>query len=147
MNQKSDESYVIDLCDSILKRTARRQHRFEFLRGDPGKRGVSLQLPVDAYYDDLSLVVEYWERQHTEATAFMDKRMTCSGCDRREQRRRYDERKAKVLEERGIILLVLGHEMFACNSRKRLYRKTDEDIAVIRKQLQKIRAKTAVIKA
>ena len=36
MNEKSDESYVIGLCDSILNRTARRQHRFEFLRGDPG---------------------------------------------------------------------------------------------------------------
>lgn len=145
MNQKSDESYVIGLCDSILNRKAKRQQRFDFLRGDPGKRGVCVQLPVDAYYDDLSLVVEYWERQHTEVTPFMDKRMTCSGCDRREQRRRYDERKAKVLEERGITLLVLGNEMFACNSRKRLHRKTDEDIEVIRKQLRKIQAKTAVM--
>jgi hypothetical protein len=146
MNQKSDESYVIGLCDSIVSRKAKRQQRFDFLRGDPGKRGVGVQLPVDAYYDDLSLVVEYWERQHTEATPFMDKRMTCSGCDRREQRRQYDERKAKVLEERGITLLVLRHEMFACNSRKRLHRKTDEDTEVIRKQLQNIKAKTAVMK-
>lgn len=138
MNQKSDESYVIDLCDSILKRTARRQHRFEFLRGDPGKRGVCLQLPVDAYYDDLSLVIEYWERQHTEATPFMDKRMTCSGCDRGEQRRRYDQRKAKVLSEHGITLLVLQYQMFECDGRKRLRRKSDDDNEVIREQLQKI---------
>ena len=64
MNQKSDELYVIDLCDSVLNRKARRQQRFDFLRCDPGRSGVCVQLPVDAYYDDLSLVVEYWERQH-----------------------------------------------------------------------------------
>lgn len=146
MNQKSDESYVIDLCDSILNRKARRQQRFAFLRGDPCKSGVCVQLPVDAYYDDQSLVIEYWERQHTEATPFMDKRMTCSGCDRGEQRRRYDQRKARVLAEHGITLLVLGHEMFACDGRKRLRRKNDEDTAVIRKQLQRIKAETAVMK-
>lgn len=133
-----DESYVIELCDSILNRTAKRQHRFDFLLGDPGKRGLCVRLPVDPYYDDLSLVVEYWERQHTEATPFMDKRMTCSGLNRGKQRRRYDQRKARVLTEHGITLLVLEYKMFDCDARKRLRRKIDDDAAVIREQLQQI---------
>ena len=143
MNSQSDESYVVSLLDSILNRNAKRQHRFDFLRGDPGKRAVCTQLPVDAYYDDLSLVVEYWERQHTEATPFMDKRITCSGCDRGEQRRRYDQRKARVLRERGIKLLVLQYQMFECDARKRLRRKKDEDTAVICEQLQLIKREQA----
>jgi hypothetical protein len=122
MKPESDESYVIGLCDLVLNRTAQRQHRFPFLRGDPGKRGNCAKLPVDAYYPDLRLVVEYWESQHTESTPIMDKRMTCSGCDRGEQRRRYDQRKKEVLCEQGITLVVLEYQMFACNGRKRLRR-------------------------
>ena len=36
----SDESYVIDLCDEVLGEVALRQHRFSWLRGDPGAGGV-----------------------------------------------------------------------------------------------------------
>ena len=32
----SDESYMID-CDRVLNLRAKRQHRFDFLHGDPGK--------------------------------------------------------------------------------------------------------------
>jgi len=53
----SDESYVIDLCDEVLKLKAHRQHRFDFLKGDSGTR-----LPVDAYYPSLNLVIEFKER-------------------------------------------------------------------------------------
>ena len=49
---KSDESYVIDLCDEVLKQKAFRQHRFDFLKGDSGTK-----LPVDAYYSSLNLVI------------------------------------------------------------------------------------------
>jgi hypothetical protein len=75
-----DESYVIDLCDRVLNLKAKRQHRFDFLRGDSGRK-----LPVDAYYEisvDRKLVVEYREMQHSEPVAFFDKRLTCSGCNR-----------------------------------------------------------------
>ena len=43
---KRDESYVIDLCDLVLGLRAKRQHRFDFLRGDSGRSH-----PVDAYYE------------------------------------------------------------------------------------------------
>jgi hypothetical protein len=131
MTVESDESYVIGICDLVLDRTAQRQHRFHFLRGDPSKNGNCAKLPVDAYYPELSLVVEYWERQHTELTPIMDKRMTCSGCNRGEQRRRYDQRKKEVLREHEITLVVLGYEMFECNGQKRLRRNSVKDKAVI----------------
>lgn len=35
----SDESYVIDLCE-VLGERARRQHRFDWLLGDPGSAGA-----------------------------------------------------------------------------------------------------------
>lgn len=63
--QNSDEYYVIGLCNEVLGQTALQQHRFEFLRGDTGRK-----LPVDAYYEQLNLVVEYCETQHTEAAPF-----------------------------------------------------------------------------
>ena len=50
--QQSDESYIIDICDQLLEQKAKRQHRFEFLRGDPGRNGRTARLPVDAYYED-----------------------------------------------------------------------------------------------
>ena len=54
---KSDEAWIIDICDRILGIKALRQHRFPFLLGDPGRAGRRVQLPVDAYYPDLNLVV------------------------------------------------------------------------------------------
>lgn len=41
----TNESYVIDLCDNVLGKTAMWQHWFDFLEGDTG-----LKLPVYAYY-------------------------------------------------------------------------------------------------
>ena len=84
--KNSDEHYVIDLCDEILGLKASRQHTFDFLRGDgePGRK-----LPVDAYYPNLKLVVEYKERQHTESVAFFNKKTTVSGVSHDEQRRIY----------------------------------------------------------
>jgi hypothetical protein len=74
----SDESYVIDLCDEVLKLKALRQHRFEFLKGDSGTK-----LPVDAWYPTLNVVVEFKEKQHTEEVKFFDRRQTVSGIGQR----------------------------------------------------------------
>jgi hypothetical protein len=91
----SDEAYVIDLCNEILGERARRQHCFDWLLGDPGTSGGRLRLPVDAYYRDHGLIVEYQERQHDEPVAHFDKpdRMTASGVHRGEQRKLYDRRR------------------------------------------------------
>lgn len=121
----SDESYVIDLCDEVLGRTALRQHRFPFLTGDSGVR-----LPVDAYYPDLNLVVEYHERQHTESVALFDRRITVSGVSRGEQRRIYDERRAEVLPRHGIRLVIISYTDFGIS--KRLRRNRLFDIQVVK---------------
>jgi hypothetical protein len=119
----SDETFVIDLCDKALGTVALRQHRFDFLRGDagPGKQGM--RLPVDAYYPELLLVVEYRERQHTEAISIMDRRMTISGVDRGTQRAIYDQRRRDVLSQRGIDLVELSYTDFAHDKNERLCRR------------------------
>lgn len=116
-----DEAYIIDTCDRVLDRKASRQHRFAVLLGDTRTR-----LPVDAYYEDLALAVEYRERQHLEPVALWDKKPTASGIPRGRQRALYDERRRKVLPQHGIMLVEFSHSDFKCDSRKRLLRVSEE---------------------
>src|SRR5260370_13343916 len=117
-----DESYVLNLCDLVLNLEAERQKRFDFLRGDLGKYGRRAKLPVDAYYGRLKLVIEYRERQHTEPIDFFNKpqRLTCSGCNREQQRRVYDQRRRDILPQHGIRLIELEYSLFEYNAQKPL---------------------------
>jgi hypothetical protein len=126
----SDEHYILDLCDKVLGAKGYRQHRFPFLRGDGGQR-----LPVDAYYPDRKLVIEYMERQHTEKVPHFDKRMTVSGVPRGEQRALYDARRRTVLDDEGISFITLSCDIFAVDARKRLRRDSDRDEARLREIL------------
>jgi hypothetical protein len=130
MRANSDEAYVVALCDRVLGHSALRNYRFPFLVGDSGRR-----LPVDAYYPDLKLVVEYRERQHTEAVPFFDCKVTVSGMPRGLQRARYDQLRRDVLPKNGIRLVELDYSLFPHGSRKRLLR-TPGDVAVIRRALK-----------
>lgn len=121
----SDESYVIDLCDEILGCRASRQHRFDFLIGDAGTR-----LPVDAYYPELNMVVEYYESQHTESVPLFDNKKTVSGVSRGEQRKKYDRLRQIVLPEHGIKLITISYTDFGTS--KRLKRNNDHDLNVIK---------------
>lgn len=134
-----DETYVIDLCDSLLGQKAQRQHRFDFLRGDPGKNRVGAKLPVDAYYPDLGLVIEYREPQHSRAVPIFDKqdRVTVSGVPRREQRAIYDQRRRDELPKHGIELVELSHADFGCDRRGRLLRHRTNDLAVLQSKLSR----------
>lgn len=125
-----DEHYVIDLCDIILKHKALRQYRFDFLCGDTG-----VKLPVDAYYKDLNLVVEYYEKQHTESVKIFN-RMTVSGVSRDEQRRIYDERRKEVLPQHGINVVTISYNDFKVDSKKRIVRNEKDDLEVIRLKLK-----------
>lgn len=126
-----DEDYVIDLCDIILKQKASRQHRFDFLCGDTG-----CKLPVDAYYKDLHLVVEYYEKQHTESVKIFDKKMTASGVLRDEQRRIYDERRKIVLPQHGINVIIISYSDFKFDKNKKIIRNEEDDLRVIRLKLK-----------
>ncbi len=88
------EDKCIRLFQKVLggARVKRRYAGFEFLRGDPTpKRPKGTRLPVDAYFPDFDLVVEYLGRQHFEENELMDRRP-----GRREQRRNYRERRAQI---------------------------------------------------
>jgi hypothetical protein len=130
----SDEAYVVDLCDAILEEPASRQHRFDWLVGDPGRNGARRTLPVDAYYAGHRLVVEYRERQHDEAVAHFDKPgvLTVSGVHRGIQRRIYDDRRAAEIPVHGLHLIVITPRDLAADQRGRLRRNRDHDLAALR---------------
>lgn len=125
----SDEYYVVDLCDEVLGMKASRQHTFDFLRGDTGRK-----LPVDAFYEDLNLVIEYYERQHSECVKLFDQKMTVSGVPRSIQRRMYDNRRKEVLPKYGIRVIIISFNNFG--SSKRLKRNKETDLIVVRTLLK-----------
>jgi len=130
----SDEAYVLDICDEILGMNAIRQYRkFSFLEGDPGKNGQRRRLPVDAFYADLGLAIEYREIQHFESTPHFDKpyKLTVSGVHRGEQRKKYDLLRDRLLPQNGIRLIVIPYHALVCDSRKRLKRERPTDILAV----------------
>ncbi|HEX4680498.1 MAG TPA: hypothetical protein VH210_14965 [Gaiellaceae bacterium] len=135
VHSSSDEAYVIDLCDVILGETALRQHRFPWLQGDPGSDGRTRMLPVDAYYPDHQLVIEYRERQHDEPVPFFDRRQTVSGVTRGAQRRLYDERRDVEIPQRGLTLIVVRPRELVCDQRQRLRRDHERDLVHLQKLL------------
>lgn len=133
----SDEAYVIDLCDEVLKLKGSRQHKFDFLKGDAGTR-----LPVDVFYPSLNLVIEYRERQHSEPVKLFDRRQTVSGVSRGEQRKIYDQRRRDVLPKHGIKLIEISYDDFEYDSRKKIVRKQFKDKLVISNNLNSIHNKS-----
>ncbi len=132
IRSQSDESYVIDLCDEVLKQKAIRQHRFDFLVGDTGTK-----LPVDAYYQKLNLVIEFREKQHTEEVKFFDKRQTVSGMSRGEQRKHYDKLRRDILPKHGIKLIEFDYSEFEHRSNKKLIRNKIADLKAVTRKLKK----------
>lgn len=135
----SDENYVIDLCDELLQQRASRQHKFGFLLGDYHKNGKTrTALPVDAYYAELNLVIEFIEKQHSGPVSFFDKveRRTVSGVSRPEQRKIYDERKKKSLRANNIQLIEIGNSNFDCDNENKLVRNEAQDKKVLEKLLK-----------
>ena len=127
---RQDEKYVLDLCDKVLGLNCLRQHTFDFLRGDRGHL-----LPVDGYYSELDLVIEYQERQHISSVPFFDRKLTLSGISRGAQRALYDERRRELLPKHGIQLVEFTVTEFAHNSKLRLRREEANDILIVRRKL------------
>lgn len=124
----SDEYYVVSLCNEVLGEAAYQQHTFDFLLGDSGRR-----LPVDAYYEKLNLVVEYYEVQHTESVPLFDNKMTRSGVSRAEQRRIYDERRLEILPQHGIKVVTISYKDFG--ETKKIARNHERDLEIVRRIL------------
>ncbi|MFF1794702.1 hypothetical protein ACFVXQ_10860 [Kitasatospora sp. NPDC058263] len=122
---ESDEAYVLNLCDEYLGEAAQRQHRFDWLRGDPGADGRRVKLPVDGYWPQRKLVVEYRERQHDEAVPFFDKpgRLTVSGVHRGEQRALYDAHRDTEIPAHKLRLAIIRPDDLGVDARGRLHRR------------------------
>ena len=134
--RKKDEDYVIDLCDKALDDTASRQHRFDFLTGDTGRK-----LPVDAYYEKYHLVIEYYEKQHTESVKLFDNKITASGVTRDVQRRIYDERRKEVLPQYGIEVIIFSYNDFDFDKNKKIKCNPQKDLEIVRERLKVIKEK------
>lgn len=91
-------------------------------------------LPVDGYWPDHQLVVEFQEEQHTQPSAFFDRRHTVSGVGRGEQRRLYDERKRVLIPQHGLRLVTIDKSAFTVTSR-RIVRHPARDLEVVRRRL------------
>lgn len=134
----SDEHYVLDLCDKVINKTGLRQHRFDFLLGDANAKGVCAKLPVDIYYPELNLVIEYKEQQHTKANTHFDKpnMITVSGVHRGEQRRIYDQRRLEVLPQNGIQVIEISYSDFEFDRKDKIVRDWENDLERVRKFLK-----------
>lgn len=130
----SDEHYVLDLCDEIIQKTGLRQHRFDFLLGDANAKGVCVKLPVDIYYPELNLVIEYKEQQHTKPNKHFDKPdlFTVSGVHRGEQRRIYDQRRLEVLPQNGIQVIEISYSDFMFDKKDKIVRHEERDLERLR---------------
>jgi hypothetical protein len=123
----------MDLCDEVLGEVGRRQHRFDWLLGDPGQSGRRVRLPVDGHWPGHGLVVEYREMQHDQPVAHFDKphRMTVSGVHRGEQRAIYDRRREDLIPAHGLRLIILKPADLASDGRGRLRRQRFWDLEVV----------------
>lgn len=130
----SDELYVLDLCDEVISKTGLRQHRFDFLLGDANAKGVCAKLPVDIYYPDLKLVIEYKEQQHTKANKHFDKPdiFTVSGVHRSEQRKIYDQRRLEVLPQNGIKVIEISYSDFTFDRKDKIVRDLEKDLGRVK---------------
>ncbi len=133
-----DEKYVIDLCDQVLALKANRQKRFDFLLGDLHKDGkTQTMLPVDAFYLKLNLVVEFLEYYPAPSHNRKNEKQTVSGVSRDEQREIYNRRKAEILPEFGIDLIVIKFSDFKCDDQMKIVRNEEADLEIVRKALKR----------
>ncbi|GAB2883180.1 hypothetical protein GCM10027074_59620 [Streptomyces deserti] len=131
---ESDEAYVVDLCNQVLGEPALTQHKVDWLLGGRGAAGRRARLPVDAYWPGRQLVVEYRELQHDHPVPHFDKpdRLTVSGVHRGEQRALYDARRDTEIPAHGLRLVVIRPADLDADSRGRLRRNREADLARLR---------------
>jgi len=124
--ENSDEFYLVNLCDELLKEKASRKHTFDTLVGKLHKKGKGrTKLPLDAYYEELKLVIEFFEKKNTDESS-----------EREAQRKFYDQRKKDVLEKKEIHLIDVNYALFECNENDRLVRNKESDCRVLKDLLK-----------
>ncbi len=125
--QNSDEYYLVNLCDELLKQKASRKHTFDTLVGNLHKRGKGrTKLPLDAYYEDLKLVLEFFKKN--EPTDKLDEKEQ----ERKAQIKYYDQLKKKAILNKKLRLIEINYALFECNEANKLVRNTENDTLVLR---------------
>lgn len=125
--KNSDENYLLDLCDELLAQKASRKHTFDTLVGNLHKRGKGrTKLPLDAYYKDLKLVIEFFQKERS----FED-------LDEKEQARvtqikYYDELKKEAVLNKKFRYMKINYAQFECNENDKLIRNTENDTIVLK---------------
>ena len=106
------EEECIKLFEKVLGTKRSDSHTFDFLLGDKGTK-----LPVDAYFPDYKLVVEYMGLQHYVSVPHFDRK-----AERPEKRRRYFDRRREELPKHGIKLIEFKYDELLTeeNVRKKL---------------------------
>lgn len=129
--QNSDEYYLVNLCDELLEQKASRKHTFDTIVGSLHKRGKGrTKLPLDAYYEDLKLVIEFFREQ-----------VAIEDLDEAEQARlvqikRYDQIKKKAILKRELHLVEINYSTFACDEAGKLVRDLEKDQNILKGMLK-----------
>ena len=109
--KNSDETFILNLCDEILNQTAVRKHTFDFLLGDMHKNSKSrTKLPIDAFYKDLKLAIEFesYFKEEIAKEGFLDSA-------RAAKIDIYKQRKKDYLEKKEIKLITINYKSFDCD--------------------------------
>ncbi|WP_025740620.1 hypothetical protein [Aquimarina pacifica] len=126
--QNSDEYYLVSLCDSLLKQKASRKHTFDTLVGNLHKRGKGrTKLPLDAYYEDLKLVLAFFEKNKVETGEVDEKEQA-----RKEQIKYYNSLKKKAISNKKLRLIEVDYALFERNDAKKMIRNTENDTLVLK---------------
>lgn len=129
--KNSDENYLLDLCDELLDKKASRKHTFDTLVGNLHKRGKGrTKLPLDAYYQDLKLVIEFFqtEKDFEELDEKEQARIT--------QIKYYDKLKKEAVLNKKFRYMKINYAQFECNEDGKLIRNTENDIIVLKEILK-----------
>lgn len=129
-------AYVLRLVDELLGVVGERERRFDWLRGEVGRRGTRAYLPVDWFCSELGLVVEVNEEQHSEPVAFWDGKLGAGGRPRGELRPLYEKRRTVLIPQHGLSLIVIRLDELDSTARGALTRNRKHDLEVIRARFE-----------
>ncbi len=122
--ENSDEFYLVNLCDELLKQKASRKHTFDNLLGNMHKKGKGrTKLPLAAYYENLKLAIDFKGKKYDSE-------------EREERLRIYGLRKKEVLERKKIKLILIDYTDFECDENQKLVRNETEDMSVLKNILK-----------
>jgi hypothetical protein len=79
----------------------------------------------------LKLVVEFHEKQHSEAVGLFDRRQTLSGVNRGLQRKLYDDRRVELIPQHRLALVFIPMSDFTVR-RNLIVPSRDADLATVR---------------